>query len=488
MNSFPDRGAPNEKGPRGCGVHIHTIGCQMNVYDSGRMAAFLAEAGYTEEPDADEADVIIVNTCAIREKAVQKMASFIGRFAEAKRRHPGKRLVVAGCVAQQEGKRLLARFPYVDIVVGTRAFQSLPEMLEKASAGRGPLVDTRMAGEAGASDSGSSNGFFRTAVSDFVTVMRGCDNFCTYCVVPFVRGREKSRPPEHVLDEIRARVAAGMREVTLLGQNVNSYGMKEGLSGFAELLAKVDAVDGLQRIRFVTSHPKDISPELIEAFAHLEKLCRHIHLPVQSGSDRVLKRMNRGYTAGEYLEKIRRLRDAAPDIAISTDIIAGFPGETDADFRKTLELMETVAYDSLFAFAYSDRPNAPARRFGDKVAEPVKNERLQKVFSLQERISGRKQAAQVGSRLEVLVEGESRRQQKAANRPGGASAELTGRSPDNRVVNFLLPPEWGLDIKDVKGQIIPVKIEKAFSNSLWGIAEASESAFSPSKGGCVYVA
>jgi len=470
-------------------VFIHTIGCQMNVYDSGQMMGLLAASGFAEAADPTRADVVIVNTCAIREKAVQKMASFIGRFAGLKKRSPHKRLVVAGCVAQQEGGKILERFPYVDIVLGTRALPRLPQMLERLTeGGGGPLVDTTMDDALEKADPERLHHFHKTEVSEFVTIMRGCDNFCTYCVVPYVRGREISRPPEDILSEIRALVRSGMKEVTLLGQNVNSYGKKEGMPGFAELLEKVNAVAGLERIRFVTSHPKDLSDALIQAFARLEKLCRHIHLPVQSGSDRILKKMNRGYTAAGYLDKIRRLRQAAPDIALTTDIIAGFPGETAADFEQTLELLHQVGFDSLFAFAYSDRPNAPAARFPGKVAEDEKNRRLRELFAMQEEITRKKQAALVGGRMNVLVEGESKKQQKLRAAADSGDTELCGRTTANRIVNFPLAANCGLDIADVKGQIISVRIERAFSNSLWGIPAAMESASTQNKGGSIHVA
>ncbi len=471
-------------------VYIHTIGCQMNVYDSGQMMARVGALGYDTPADADQADLIIVNTCAIREKAVQKMASFLGRFADAKKKRPGTRLVVAGCVAQQQGRKILERFPYVDIVLGTHALAELPLLLARIEAGAGPQVAIEMNEAPEKTDAERMRRFHQSGVSDYVTIMRGCDNFCTYCVVPYVRGREVSRTPDDIVSEIRARVALGMKEVTLLGQNVNSYGLKEGLCSFVALLETVNRIDGLKRIRFVTSHPKDLSLELIQTFTRLDKLCHHIHLPVQSGSDRVLKRMNRRYTVADYLDKIRRLREAVPDIAVTTDIIVGFPSETASDFEQTLELIRQVEFDSLFAFAYSDRPDAPARRFPGKVPVDEKNRRLQELFAVQEHISRQKQAALVGRTLGVLVEGESKRQQKldGPEHPNRC-AELSGRSSGNRIVNFSCPAGCGLDIRNLKGQIIPVKIEKAFANSLWGVPAGVASA-SPlqSKGECVYVA
>jgi len=469
-------------------VYINTIGCQMNVYDSGQMMTRLRAVGFESVADAGQADLIIVNTCAIREKAVQKMASFIGRFAGVKKTRPGLRLVVAGCVAQQQGKKILERFPYVDIVVGTHALPHLPLLLEKIDAGEGPLVDIEMSGALEKTDPDRMLRFHQTDISDFVTIMRGCDNFCTYCVVPYVRGREVSRTPGDILSEIRALVGSGMKEVTLLGQNVNSYGIKEGLCSFAELLEKVNAIEALERIRFVTSHPKDLSIELIHAFTHLEKLCHHIHLPVQSGSDRVLKKMNRRYTTADYMDKIARLREAAPDIAVTTDIIAGFPGETEHEFQQTLKLIHQLGFDSIFAFAYSDRPDAPARRFPDKVPEDEKNRRLQELFAAQEIISRKRHAALVGQYLDVLVEGASKRQQKIDGSCPTEGTELSGRSAGNRIVNFSCSSECGLDIRELKGHIISVRVEKAFSNSLWGIPAAMESAFPKNKGGRIYVA
>jgi len=469
-------------------VYIHTIGCQMNVYDSGQLMAILKAEGFCETRDIGEADLIIVNTCAIREKAVQKMASFIGRFSGLKQKKPGARIVVAGCVAQQQGRRLLERFPHVDVVVGTHAFRRLPLLLEEREARGESLVDISMTENIEKTDSEILLKHHQTDVSEFVTIMRGCDNFCTYCVVPYVRGPEISRSPADILSEITDLVESGMKEVTLLGQNVNSYGMKEGLCTFAELLERVHAIDGLERIRFVTSHPKDLSPELIEAFVSLEKLCPHIHLPVQSGSDRILKKMNRRYTVAAYLDKVYRLRQAVPEIALTTDIIAGFPGETEQDFNQTLELIQEVEYESLFAFEYSDRPDAPARRFKNKVDAVEKNRRLRKLFALQASITQKKQRAMVGRTLDVLVEGASKMQKKQGRAVNNGSTELCGRTGGNRIVNFSFGTDCDLDIRALKGQIIRVRIEKAFSNSLWGVPVNMASPSRQIKGGYVHVA
>ena len=323
---------------------------------------------------------------------------------------------VAGCVAQQEGARLLARAPYVDLVIGTRAVQRLVDLVRRAEAGERPIVDVDLAAPAAdilepppAQTSGG--------ISRFVTIMRGCDNFCAYCVVPHVRGRETSRRPEAILAEVRGAV----REITLLGQNVNSYGAQEGLCSFAELLTRVNAVEGLARIRFTTSHTKDLTRELIGAFGRLDKLCPHIHLPVQSGSDRILERMNRRYTRAHYLDIISKLRDSCDQIAVTTDMIVGFPGETRVEFEATLDLMRQVQFDSLFAFIYSDRPKAPSTLLPDKVPFTEKRERLQELLRLQDTITRRKNAALVGTVQEVMAEGFSKRQ--AAGDEGDSSAQ-----------------------------------------------------------------
>ncbi len=441
----------------------------MNVYDSGKIAGLLASHGYRPTRRPSEADLIVVNTCAIREKAEQKVFSYLGRLAGLKRRRRNLLVAVGGCVAQQQGDRILSRQPCVDVVFGTQAIGRLPALVEKAEAGFGPLTDTGPA-EGIEMITGAPAGVPDAGVSRFVTIMRGCDNYCTYCVVPFVRGREVSRSPEAVVAEVRELVAGGAREVTLLGQNVNSYGRKEGLCSFARLLERVNAVGGLARIRFTTSHPKDLSDELIAAFGRLEKLCRHLHLPVQSGSDAVLKRMNRGYTRQRYLARVAGIREACPGIALSTDIIVGFPGETEEDFRQTLDLIREVEYDSLFAFKYSDRPDAPARRFGRKVSEQEKKRRLEAVLETQERITRRKNRQRVGRVETVLVEGVSRR--KADAGPGDARVQWTGRTSENRIVNFIQEGETDAAPPE-PGRLVDVFIEKAFAHSLWGRAPAT---------------
>ena len=447
-------------------VYIHTIGCQMNVYDSDRIAGGLAPMGYHRVSTPEQADLVILNTCAIREKAEQKVFSFLGRMAGLKRQNPDLIIGVGGCVAQQEGRSILDRAPYLDIVFGTHAVNRLPSMVQQVETSGGRLVDVAFSDTI--QESASCQRLpLDGQISSFVTIMQGCDNYCTYCVVPYVRGREMSRTPERIIAEIQELAASGILEVTLLGQNVNSYGKKEGLCDFAELLKKVNAVDGLSRIRFTTSHPKDISDKLIACFSCLDKLCRHIHLPVQSGSSRVLQRMNRKYTREIYLEKIAALRAVCPDIAITSDIIVGFPGETDQDFEETLSLIREVSFDGLFAFMYSDRPNAPAAKFPDKVPEAEKAGRLQQVLSLQDVITLQRHQLLVGTTQMVLVEGHGERSSAADTSPDKISdMQWHGRTSTHKIVHF--PDVKGVSDGSLTGRLVAVQIERAFSHSLWG--------------------
>lgn len=453
-------------------LHINTIGCQMNVYDSERIANCLQPLGYRLTDTPQSADVVVVNTCAIREKAVQKVFSYLGRLAGIKKTRPHMILAVGGCVAQQEGERILKRAPYVDLVFGTHALGRLPLLVEKIARKRTRLVDIQM-GTGIEEPEDVVSAPEESEVSRFVTIMQGCDNFCTYCVVPYVRGRESSRPPDKIVAEIRRLVTGGVREVTLLGQNVNSYGKKEGLPTFVRLLDKINTVEGLERIRFTTSHPKDLSADLINAFGSLEKLCHHIHLPVQSGSDQVLKRMNRNYSRGQYLDKIDALRRACPDIAITSDIIVGFPGETDQDFEDTVSMIQTVAYDGLFAFKYSDRPNAPAARFADKVNLADQNRRLQRILSLQEKFTLQKNQALVGQTTEVLIESFQSRTGHGPDKQAANTGQWTGRTSTNKIVHIPATDSSGQHRGFGKGILIPVTIKKAFAHSLWGVPSDS---------------
>ncbi len=431
-------------------VFIRTFGCQMNEYDSERMLALL-RGEYVLCAEPKEADLILVNTCSVRKKAEEKVYGLVGRLKHLKRSRPGLIIGVCGCVAQQEGEKLLKRLPHVDLVLGPQAVYRLPEALAKVAAGEGPVVDVEFRKD------------FRQPlifpelngerpVKAFVTIMQGCDNFCAYCVVPYTRGREVSRPPEEILAEVECLVRQGVREITLLGQNVNSYGRKEkGYPSFAELLREVASVPGLWRVRFTTSHPKDLDEELMRCFAEVPEVCEHLHLPVQAGSNRVLARMNRRYTREEYLEKVRHLREICPEIALTTDIIVGFPGETDEDFRQTLSLLEEVRYHEIFSFKYSDRPLARSTAFEDKVPEEEKARRLTLVHELQNRITREINESFVGRVEEVLVEGPS---------PGNPDL-LTGRNRTHHVVNFEGPA-------GLKGQLVHVLIEGCGQHSLKG--------------------
>ena len=446
-------------------LYINTIGCQMNVYDSDQIERALAPNGYARTDQLEAADLVIVNTCTIRAKAEQKAFSFVGRLAKLKQRKPGLIVGVGGCVAQQEGEKILTRAPQVDLVFGPKAIPRLARLVERVRSQGLRVVDIE--DNDGIEELDLSSGFRDDGqVARFVTVMQGCDNFCTYCVVPYVRGREASRHPDHILEEIRVLVAGGVREVTLLGQNVNSYGQKEKLGTFAELLARVNQVDGLDRIRFTTSHPKDFCDGLIDAFGRLDKLCPHIHLPVQSGSDRVLKRMNRKYTRAVYLDRIDRLRQVLPDMAITTDFIVGFPGESGADFEETLGLIEAVGFDGVFAFMYSDRSLAPASGFEAQIDEETKKERLQRLLQHQEVFTLSCNRALVGREQEVLVEGLSARPGLAED--SAPKRQWSGRTPGNKIVNFNQDPDCAGGDAVRPGLMVGVRIEKAYSHSLRG--------------------
>ena len=451
-------------------IYINTIGCQMNVHDSERIAALMHASGYVSTSVPEDADVIFLNTCAIREKAEQKAYSFLGRLAALKQRNPALIIAAGGCVAQQDAHRIVEKMAHVDLVLGTRAYGRLPFHIEAIHRNRRRIVDVDL------HDTFEENQAVFTqrpaerppGVSRFVTIMQGCDNFCAYCVVPHVRGREQSRKPEAVVSEIRALVDAGVREVTLLGQNVNSYGKKEGIGSFAQLLERINEINGLYRIRFTTSHPKDLSDDLIAVFGRLDKLCRHIHLPVQSGSDRILKQMHRRYTRNHYLARVEALRSACPDIAITTDIIVGFPGEGEDDFEETLRLMDAVAFDSLFAFKYSDRKGTRAIRLPDKVPERVKAQRLQRLFEFQKGITLEKNRALVGTLQEILVDGPSKRTRQGAGSMPPPGFQWTGRTESNKIVNFSSPNPAAFQDCVHPGALVEVRIKQAFANSLAG--------------------
>ncbi len=441
-------------------AYIHTIGCQMNVYDSEKLAAILNAYGYDKTTDVEKADIVVCNTCSIRHKAEEKAFSFLGRLSSIKKKKPHLITVMAGCVAQQEGEKAFDRVPHLDLVLGTRAFSRFGQHIEAMKSGRQRQVDIDDSPEIyeALPDTG---GFDENQTSRFVTIMQGCDNFCTYCVVPYVRGRERSRDPEHILEEITLLADAGIKEITLLGQNVNSYGRKESGLSFPGLLEKVNAVEKIQRIRFATSHPKDLSMELITAIQKLDKVCNHLHLPVQSGSDRILKKMNRGYNRQQYLEQIAQLRSHCPDIALSTDLIVGFPSETSADFEDTLDLMRQVGFDSVFAFAYSDRSSAPAARFSGQIDEALKRERLNILLDLQEQYTVKNNEKLLGKTVAVLVEGISQKKREGFESESHYLEQVFGRTTGNKIVHF---PTDHVNI----GGIVDIRVENAYSHSLWG--------------------
>lgn len=441
--------------------HIVTFGCQMNVGDSQWISRALRSRGWDEVSEA-EADVILVNTCSVRDKPEQKVYSLLGRMA-ATVRETGAFVAVGGCVAQQIGVGFWNRFPFVRLVFGTDGVAMVPQALERLAASpklRLSLLDfTEDYVERGQAFPDE-----REPPAAFVNIMQGCDNFCAYCIVPYVRGRQKSRASSAIIAECESLLARGAREITLLGQNVNSYGQDDGGDGvgFARLLRRVAALPGLARLRFKTSHPKDIAPEVVAAFGDLENLCPALHLPLQSGSDAVLARMGRKYDRARYLDIVRRLRDARPDLALTTDIIVGFPGETEEDFEATMSILEEVRFAGSFSFKYSDRPGVLAARLEPKVPEEIKSERLARFQARQEELTAEDLRAQVGRKSTVLVEEPSKRQ-------GQGVASWRGHDPGGRVVDI----PFADDRSDLTGTLAAVRIVLARKHSLLGEMEGT---------------
>lgn len=425
------------------------MGCQMNEYDSDYLGQLLRQARYVPVEVPDRADLVLINTCAVREKAEQKAFSFLGRMLSLKQRRPDMILGMTGCVAQKNGKALLARYPDLDLVLGTREVARFTDILEELQKGTSRVAATDLSGSP--APAVLEKGFFKGRVKAYITIMEGCNNFCSYCVVPYVRGREVSRAPDEILAEAEYLVKEGVKEITFLGQNVNSYlhsGKK--VTGFVDLLRMLHNTEGLQRIRFTTSHPKDLSAELIRAFGELDRLCSHIHLPFQAGSDRVLKAMNRGYTREMYMDLVGKLRQTRKDMAVTSDVMVGFPGETRGDFLLTLDLIKRVEFDGLYSFKYSDREGTRAAGLGGKIPEDEKLERLSELQELQKGITLKRNREMIGKEAVILVEGQSRK--------GG---QLTGRTSSNKIVNFTHNSE-------IIGTFIKVTIKKANANSLWG--------------------
>lgn len=459
-------------------VYMETLGCQMNVYDTERMGEALATHQYVSTDDRAVADLIVINTCSVREKSEHKMISLLGKLRPLKEHNPDLVLAVSGCVAQQEGERLLKKVPHLDIVLGPDQIPQLPTLVQQAREAQTRSSETafihRRDYEFTRSEAPTDG-----RVTSFLTVMKGCNKFCSFCIVPTTRGREVSKPSDHIVDEVKTMVDAGVREVTLLGQNVNSYGLdKRGRHGkddevdFAGLIHKVAAVEGLHRIRFTTSHPMDCSDALIDAFATEPKLMPWFHLPIQSGSERVLRMMRRRTVIDEYISRIERLTEARPDIAMSTDIIVGFPGETDEDFALTMDLLRRLRFSTIFAFMYSPRPGTAAARIPDDVPLAVKKARLYELQALQNQITADWLASFEGQVMEVLFEGPSTQYARGAAskslaaRPIGGPPQLMGRTRHNVKVNVETTDFYAL--RDWPGKRAMVKIDTVNRHSLNG--------------------
>lgn len=426
--------------------YIETFGCQMNVHDSEKVAGLLLAQGYDAAASSEEADLVVLNTCAIRDKAEQKVFSRLGHF-KADALAGKKTVAVLGCMAQLEGEKIFAQAPYVRLVAGSASYRKLPSLLVQLETGNQRVTGLEYDDQAFETEFTRRNNPFRA----YLTIIEGCDKACAYCVVPFTRGPERSRTNASILAEARRLVAEGYTEIQLLGQNVNSYRdpSPHGMS-FAELLAAVAEIPGLRRVRFTTSHPRDFTREIVDAIDSHPTLCNHVHLPVQSGSNQVLARMAREYTREEYLEKIALIRSARRAISLTTDIIVGFPGETEADFEETLTLLDTTQYDGMFSFTYSPRPNTPALRLDDQVPEEEKRRRIIALQAWQREIQLARNQKLVGKQFELLVEGENRKR-----------GQYTGRTTNNRVVNFA-------SAEEKLGSYVPIRVTGAGPHSLVG--------------------
>jgi tRNA-2-methylthio-N6-dimethylallyladenosine synthase len=440
--------------------YLETFGCQMNVHDSEKVVGTLVQEGYRQVETVEQADLILYNTCSIRDKAEQKVFHRLADFKKLQAQ--GKKFGVLGCVAQQEGEKIFERAPHVSLVCGSASYRNLPRMLSQLEVGHSETqratTDTlvRITGL----DDRQTDKCFETEFTartnphrGYITIIEGCDKFCAYCVVPFTRGKERSRTSESVLAEARQMADLGYTEIQLLGQNVNSYRDPSGNKTFAELLAAIGQASGIRRVRFTTSHPRDFGRDIVEAIDAVPTLCDHVHLPVQSGSTRVLDAMQRLYTREQYLERIAWMKAAKREISITTDVIVGFPGETESDFEKTLSLLEEVGYDGVFSFKYSARPNTPALSLEDAVPEHEKARRLDVLMARQRDIQISRYKKYIGQQCEVMVEGKNQ-----------ARGQLVGRTSQNKTLNFTLgsAPEPGV------GSYVPVRVTASFPNSLVG--------------------
>jgi tRNA-2-methylthio-N6-dimethylallyladenosine synthase len=425
---------------KGRAVYIKTFGCQMNEHDTERMLGILASKGFIDVDDPKKADIIIFNTCAIREKAEQKFYSSLGRVKYLKNRNPKLRIIVSGCSAKIQGEKLIHRMPYIDYIVGPDNIDKLEFIVDdncesKVFVEENPFISQK-----------DLPALRKDTLKAWVNIIYGCNNYCAYCVVPYTRGRERSRASESIIKEIKSIAEAGYKEVTLLGQNVNSYRDKD--IDFPKLLIKINEIEGIERIRFVTSHPKDLSKELVDVMRDCDKVCEHIHLPLQAGSDKILKLMNRKYCYEEYKEKVNILRENIPEISITSDIIVGFPQETDEDFEKTLHALEEIQFDGIFAFKFSPRPMTSAQKLEGHISDKIKSQRLDEVLKLQNAITERKNKIYEGTIQEVLVEGKDE------------NGLTIGRTRTNKIVK--------INCNISSGSIIKVKISKAYRHSLEG--------------------
>lgn len=438
-------------------ARVITYGCQQNENDSERLKGMLAEMGYALTEDDEQADIILFNTCAVREGAELKVYGNLGALKHLKKRRPQLVIGVCGCMMQQKkaAEQVKAKYRHVDLVFGTHALWRFPELLHETLSGGGRVVEVE-----------DSEGriienlpvYRAGAPSAWVSVMYGCNNFCSYCIVPYVRGRERSRKPKDILQEIELLVESGVREITLLGQNVNSYGKDlEHPMAFADLLREVNRIDGLRRIRFMTSHPKDVTGRLIDAMADCEKVCSQLHLPFQAGSDRILSAMNRRYTKQQYLELVQRVRERMPDTAFTSDVIVGFPGETDDDFNQTIDVLEQVRFDSVFSFIYSKRDGTPAAEMPDPFTREDKQAHFDRLLEVQNRISLEINRSYLGRVCEVMVEGASKTDRRM----------LTGRTSTGKIINF---PDTGAQ----PGEFILVRVTQCHTWSLLGEAEENK--------------
>ena len=426
--------------------HIETYGCQMNVYDSELVAGLLEKSGYSPADDFRTADVIFLNTCSIRDNAEETVYRKLENIAYLKLENPKKMIGVLGCMAQNLKDDLMEAKPYVDIILGPDSYRKIPEILEARNTTSGHLVDTKLSKYEVYEDLFPTRHF---GVNAWVSIMRGCDKFCTFCIVPFTRGRERSRSMDNIVEEVKNCIFQGFSEVTLLGQNVNSYRTPEG--AFPELMEAVAQVEGVKRLRYTSPHPKDVDDHLLQVMAEYPNICNHIHLPLQSGSDRILKRMNRTYTQQEYLELCDKIKSYLPNCSLTTDIIVGFPGETDEEFKDTVKVAESVEYNNAFMFKYSPRPGTKATEYTDQVVEEVKQKRLEEYIALQKTLTLKKNREKIGQELKVLIEKESKK----------SKDQWAGRTEGNTWVIF---DKSGENVKD----IVPVAITDAQGVTLFG--------------------